>query len=75
LVIQVRIMKSRELRWAGGITRAGKKMNAYTVFVGKSLGKGPGEKPRKGWEEDTKTDLRMRGGGRGPGWWLCCLWY
>jgi hypothetical protein len=46
-------------------------INAYTVLVGKSEGKGPLERPRRRWINKIKTDLREIGLGKLIG--LICL--
>jgi hypothetical protein len=37
----IRVMKSRRLRWAGHVTRMGKRRGAYRTSVGKPKGKRP----------------------------------
>jgi hypothetical protein len=37
---------------------SGEKRNAYRILVGKSEGKRPLGKPRYGWQDNIKTDLR-----------------
>jgi hypothetical protein len=36
---QIRMIKSRRMRWTGGVASMGKKRNACMVFVGKPEGK------------------------------------
>jgi hypothetical protein len=38
---KVRIIKSKEMRWAGHVARMGEKRNAYRILVGKPEGKRP----------------------------------
>jgi hypothetical protein len=46
----VKIMKSRRMRWAGHLARMGEKLDAYSLLVGKTEGKGPlGRKDVGGW--------------------------
>jgi hypothetical protein len=61
----VRVVKSRRMRWAGHVVRIGEDRGVYSVLVGKPEGKGPLEKPRCRWEDNTKMDLQEVGGGRG----------
>jgi hypothetical protein len=59
----IRIIKSRRMRWAGHIAQMRKKRNAYRILVGKPEGKRPLGRPRRGWEDNIKTDLREIGWG------------
>jgi hypothetical protein len=54
----IRMIQSRRMRWAGDVTRMGKKRNAYRILVGKSEGKRPLGRPRRRWEDNTRMDLR-----------------
>jgi hypothetical protein len=45
-IIIIRMLKSREMRWAGYIAQIGK-LNAYRIFVGKPEGKRPLGGPRR----------------------------
>jgi len=40
------------------------KRGVYRVLVGKPEGKGPLGRPRYGWEDNIKMDLRKVGGSR-----------
>jgi hypothetical protein len=51
----IRTIKSRRMRWAGHIARMGAKRNAYRIFVGKSGGKRPLERPRRRWVDNIIT--------------------
>jgi hypothetical protein len=62
----IRMIKSRRIRWAGHVTRMGKK-NAYRIFLGKPEGKRTLGIPRRRWEDNIKMDLREIGWG-GMGW-------
>jgi hypothetical protein len=55
-------IKSRRMRWAGHVARTGEGKNVYRVLVGKPEGKRPHERPRRGWEDGLKMDLRLVGG-------------
>jgi hypothetical protein len=46
------------MRWAGHVIRIGEKRNAYTVLVGKTLGKRLLGRPRRRWVDNIKVDLR-----------------
>jgi hypothetical protein len=43
----IRMIKSREMRWAAHVARMGEKRNAYRIFVGNPEGKRPLERPRR----------------------------
>jgi hypothetical protein len=53
----IRMIKSRNMRWAGHVARMGKR-NAYRILVGKSEGKRPLGRPRYRWVDNIKMDLR-----------------
>jgi hypothetical protein len=59
----IRIIKSRRMRWAGHVTRMGKKRNAYILLVGKPAGKRPLERPRRRWVDNIRMDLGEVGQG------------
>jgi hypothetical protein len=46
-IITRTMIKSRRMRWTGHIARMGAKRNIYRIFVGKSEGKKPLERPRR----------------------------
>jgi hypothetical protein len=50
----IRVIKSREIRWAGLVARMGEKMNAYRILVGKPEGKRPLGRPRRRWVDNIK---------------------
>jgi hypothetical protein len=58
-----RVIKSRRMRWAGHVVRMGERRGVYRVLVGKPEGKRPLERPRRRWEDNVKTDLKMGCGG------------
>ncbi|KAJ4448583.1 hypothetical protein ANN_10602 [Periplaneta americana] len=57
----IRTIKSRRLRWTGHVARMGESRNAYRVLVGRPEGKRPLGRPRRGWEDNIKIDLREVG--------------
>ena len=59
----VRVVKSRRMRWAGHVARMGEGRGVHRVVVGKPEGKRPLGRPRRGWEDNIKKDLREEGGG------------
>jgi len=61
----VRVVKSSRMRWAGHVARMGKDRRVHRVLVGKLEGKMPLGRPRRGWEDNIKMDLKEVGVGRG----------
>ena len=57
----IRMIKSRTLSWAWHVTRMGEKTDAHVVLLGKPEGRRPLGRPRHGWEENTKMDLKEVG--------------
>jgi hypothetical protein len=57
----VRVIKSRRVRWAGHVARMGRGRCIYRVLVGRPEGKRPLGRPRCGWEDNIKMDLREIG--------------
>jgi hypothetical protein len=61
------MIKLRRMRWAGYVACMREKRNAYGVLVGSlevktPLGR-PRPRPRHGWEDNIKMDLREIGWG------------
>jgi hypothetical protein len=56
---QIRMVRSRRMRWTGHVACMEVKRNAYTIFVGKPEGKRPIERPRHGWEDNIKINLEQ----------------
>jgi hypothetical protein len=50
-----RVIRSRRMRWALHATRMGAMRNAYTIFVGKTEGKGPLGRPLCGWRKNENV--------------------
>ena len=64
----VRVVKSRQMKWAGHVARIGEDRGVHRVLVGKPEGKRPFGRPRRRWEGNIKMDLQ--GVGRGRGDWM-----
>ena len=56
-----RVIKSRRMRWAGHVARMGERRGVYGVLVGKSEGKRPLGRTRRGWQYNIKMDLQEVG--------------
>jgi hypothetical protein len=50
----IRMIKSRNMRWAGHVTQMGEKRYEYRIFVGNPGGKRPLGRPRHRWVSDIK---------------------
>jgi hypothetical protein len=62
----VRMIKSRRMRWVGRIARVWERTDVLRVLVGKTEGKKPLGRPRPGWEDNIKMKLYEVGcGGHG----------
>jgi len=61
----VRVVKSRQMRWAGHVARMGEGRGVQRVLAGKSEGKRPLGRPRHRWEDNIKMDFQEVGGGHG----------
>jgi hypothetical protein len=57
----VKVIKSRRMRWAGHVARMGKGRGVYRVLVGRPEGKRRLGRPRRRWEENIKPDFREIG--------------
>ena len=58
----VRVIKLREMRWAGNVARVGVMSGIYRVLVGKPEGRRPlGGRPRSRWEKNIKIELQEVG--------------
>jgi hypothetical protein len=58
---EIRIIKSRRMRWVGHVARMGTKRNVYRLLVGKPEGKRPLGRPRRRWIDSIKIDLLETG--------------
>jgi hypothetical protein len=45
--MEIRMIKSRRMKWAGHVARMGEMRNAYRILVGKPEGKRPLGRPRR----------------------------
>jgi len=69
-IIVLVIKTSRRMRWAGHVTRMGKR-SVYRILVGKIKGKRPLGRPRHRWDDNIKMDLQeVDGGGLTESSWL-----
>jgi hypothetical protein len=67
----VRVVKSRQMRWAGHAARMGEDRGVHSVLVGRPEGKRQLGRPRHRWEDNIKMDFRKLEGVVGIGWsWL-----
>jgi hypothetical protein len=57
----VRVIKLRKMRWVGQVACMGEGRGVYRVLVGRPKGKRPLGRPRHGWENNIKMDLRKIG--------------
>ena len=61
----VRVVKSRRMRWAMHVVRMGEGRGVHRFLVGKPEGKRPLGRPRRRWEDNIKMDLQEVGGSCG----------
>jgi hypothetical protein len=59
----IRVIKSRRIRWAEYAARMGERGGVYRILVGKPEGKRPLQSHRTRWEDNIKKDLREVGCG------------
>jgi hypothetical protein len=52
----IRVIKSRRVRWAEHVARMGKKRGAYRILVGRPEGRPPLGRPRHTMEDNIKMD-------------------
>jgi hypothetical protein len=57
----VRVIKSRRMRWTGHVARMGERRGVYRVLVGQPDGQRPLGRPRRRWEDNIKMDLQEVG--------------
>jgi hypothetical protein len=63
ILYTIRMIKLKRMRWAGHVTRMGKKRTAYRILIVKPEGKRPLGRPKRRWEDNIKMDLREMGWG------------
>ena len=54
----VRVIKSRRMRWVGHVAHTGEERGAYRVLVGKPEGKRSLGRPRHRWMDNIRMDLQ-----------------
>ena len=59
----VRVIKSRRMRWAGHVARMGEVKGVYRVLIRKPEGKRPLGRPKRRWVDNIRTDLQEVGCG------------
>jgi hypothetical protein len=57
----IRVIKSRRIRWAGHAACIGEMRNAYNILSGKPEGNRPLGRPRHRWEDNIRMDLKEIG--------------
>ena len=62
-MFNVRVIKSRRMRWEGHVARMWEIRGVYRVLVGKPQGKRPLGRHRRRWEDNIKMDLQEVGCG------------
>jgi hypothetical protein len=55
----VRVIKSRRVRWAGHVARMEEGRGIYRILIGRLKGKRPLGGPRRRWEDNIKLELRQ----------------
>jgi hypothetical protein len=59
------VINSRRIKWVRHVVRLGERRDLYRVLLGKSEGKRPLGRPRRGREDNIKMDLQEVGGAHG----------
>jgi len=59
--LNIRIIKSRKMKWVGRVARRGGTRNVHKIVVGKAEGKRPIGRRRHKWEDNIRIDLREIG--------------
>jgi hypothetical protein len=59
----IRVIKSKIMRWAGHVARMRKRRGAYRVLIGKPVGKRPLGRLMHRWKDNIKMDLQEVGFG------------
>ena len=55
--LNIQVIKSRRLRWAGHVARRGERIGAYRTLVGKPEERKTLGRSRRRWENNIKIDL------------------
>ena len=63
LLVVVRMIKSRRMRWAGHVACMGGERGVYRVLLGKLEGRRPLGRPRRRWADNIRMDLQEVGCG------------
>jgi len=61
-----RVIKTRRMRWAGHVTRMGKRRGVYRILVGRLEGITELGRPRRRWENNIKKVFSSGMGKHGP---------
>jgi hypothetical protein len=61
----IRVIKSRRMRWVGHVARMGEARGAYRILIWRPEGRRQLGRPRRRWEDNIKTDLEEVGWGHG----------
>jgi hypothetical protein len=59
--LNVRVIKSRIMRWAGHVAHMGERRGVYKIMLGKPEGNRPLGRPRRRWKGNIKMDLQEVG--------------
>ena len=59
----IRLIKSRKIKWSGHVSRMGDRRGAYRVSVGRPEGRRPIERRKARWEDNIKIDFQDVGWG------------
>ena len=63
ITVQLRVIKSRRMRWAGHVARMGEERGVCRVLVGKPEGKRPLGRPRRRRVDNIRMELKVVGCG------------
>jgi hypothetical protein len=66
----IRVIKSRRMRWVGHVSRMGERRGAYRILVGRPEGRRPLGRPRCSWDDNSKMDVQERWGA-----WTGLRWF
>jgi hypothetical protein len=57
----IRVIKSRRMGWARHVARTGEMRNAHSILVGRPERKRSLGRPRHGWKDNIRLDVREMG--------------